>query len=241
MSLPEAILQLWPTPVSALLGSSLGFALFFIAGLTAAFCHQRGTRVGDTRKLFHLAIFTGAALLRAIADTGAVVAYGTIVASGVLWSTCLGERSSIFNSLARPSDAPYQRLHVISPMVCTAIGGVLAHLIAGDLATVAYLVAGWGDAVGEPVGIRWGKNRYRVPACGPALAERSWEGSAAVGLASTFAAACALLLAHRPPSEVLPQAIILGLTATVVEALSPHGWDNLTLLVGLACMTRWLS
>ena len=223
-----------------MLGSSLGLVLYIAAGLASAAWHHRGGRVGDTRKLFHLTIFTGAAFIRATVDTGAVVTYGAVVAGGVLWATWRSESSAIFQALARPSDAPYKRLHVLAPMFCTAVGGVLAHLIAGDLATVAYLMAGWGDAVGEPVGIRWGKHRYRVPSWGATTAERSWEGSAAVCLASTIASALALALANFPFNQTITAAITLGVAATVIEAASPHGWDNLTLLVGLACLTRWL-
>lgn len=235
----HTLLELWPTPQSALIGGICGAILFCVAGNVAATWRKHGWRVGDTRKVFHLTIFTVAALLRWRFDSGVVAAYGAVVASGVLFATWQGSRSRIFNALARPSDAPFERLHVISPLICTAVGGVLAHLIAGPLAGIAYLIAGWGDAVGEPVGIRWGRHRYRVPAFQQLTAERSWEGSFAVGMASTLAAALGLMLAGKTGTDLVVWSLILGSTAVVIEAASPHGWDNLTLLVGIACVTRW--
>ncbi len=234
----DSLLQLWPTPRSALFGGLWGLSLLLLAGGWSASGHRRGWRVGDTRKIFHFTIFTGAALLRWRVDGGAVIVYGVLVAGGVLVATWRGAASGLFNALARPEDAPYERRHVLAPLVCTAVGGVLAHLIAGSLAAVPYLVAGWGDAVGEPVGIRWGRHRYRVPAWGPATATRSWEGSAAIWLASTLAAGLGLLVSGRTGTEALVWAIPIGSAAAVIESVSPHGWDNLTLLVGVACVAR---
>ena len=235
----ESLLELWPSWQSALLGGICGLALFLVVGTIAANWQQRGGRVGDTRKVFHLTIFSGAALLRWQGDIGTVSAYGTAVAAGVLFATWQGSRSRIFNALARPSDAPHERLHVLSPLICTAVGGILAHLIAGPQASVAYLVAGWGDAVGEPVGIRWGRHRYRVPTFGQITAERSWEGSFAVCIASTIAAGVGLLFAGKPAADVVVLSMVLGFAAMVIEAASPHGWDNFTLLVGTAWLTNW--
>jgi phytol kinase len=45
----------------------------------------------------------------------------------------------------------------------TAAGGMISNILFGKLAVVGYVVTGWGDAVGEPVGTRWGNHRYRVP------------------------------------------------------------------------------
>lgn len=235
----DSLLELWPSPPAAVAGMLSGLTLYLAAGMTAATLRERGWRVGDTRKIFHLTIFTVAALLRWQFNSGAVAAYGAVVAAGVLFATWQGSRSRIFLALARPSDAPHERLHVLSPLICTAVGGVLAHLIAGPLAGVAYLIAGWGDAVGEPVGIRWGRHRYRVPSIGTITAERSWEGSFAVCVASTLAAGLGLLLAGKTGPDVIAWSMVLGCAAVVIEAASPHGWDNFTLLVGTACLTRW--
>ena len=55
----------------------------------------------------------------------------------------------------------------------TAIGGVLCNLLFPRYAYIGYLVCGWGDAVGEPIGMRWGKHRYNVPSMRGVPAQRS--------------------------------------------------------------------
>lgn len=202
----------------------------WLARWAAVRLHRQGWRVGDTRKVFHLAIFTAAACVRGATSLGMLVAMSLVVVSVVLWSVWRGPKSPLFRALARPSDAPFQQRHILLPLFCTGLGGVLAQGIAGELALITYLMAGWGDAVGEPVGIRWGRHQYRVPSLDGLPARRSWEGTLAVWLASTLAAACGLLWCQQP----LHHALWLGGCAALIEAVSPHGWDNLTLPVGLA-------
>jgi len=99
-------------------------------------------------------------------------------------------------------------------------------------------VTGLGDAVGEPVGTRFGKHKYRVPSLTSVEAVRSWEGSAAV-LIMCFAALI-LGIALAPElrfSWASPATVpLLALICTSVEAISPHGWDNLTLQVVPTCL-----
>ena len=235
----ETLLEFWPSARSAVVGAVWGLFLFGSVGWLAGWLAQRGWRVGDTRKVFHFSIFTGAALLRWQVDVGAVSVFGCVIVAGIVSIVRLGSRSPLFRALARPSDAPHEKLHVLSPLISTAIGGVLAQFIAGPQAVVAYLVAGWGDAVGEPVGIRWGRHRYRVPSLGQLKAERSWEGSAAVFVASSLAAGIGLWLSGQTGSQVVASALMIGAAATLIEAISPHGWDNLSLLIVVAWLTRF--
>ncbi len=109
---------------------------------------------------------------------------------------------------------------------------------AGPLDRAPVAVAGamaltWGDALAALVGQRWGRHRYRI-----AGSERSWEGSAAMFLASL--AALTLTLALLPGSWLEPAcvaarhsglrswlALLAAGVATLVEAVSPRGLDNL--------------
>lgn len=236
----QSFLALWPSLTSLVLGAVWGCLFLVAAAGLAGELARRGWRVGDTRKVFHVIIFTAAGVLRGRVDAGAVTVYGCVVATGVLYAVSRGSASRLYQALARPTDHPYEKLHILSPLAATAIGGVLAQAIAGPLASVAYLVAGWGDAVGEPIGIRWGWHRYRVPGWRALKVTRSWEGSAAVLISSTVAAGIGLTLAGEGGPSALVLAAAIGLGATVIEAMSPHGWDNLTLLVGTALLTRVL-
>jgi phytol kinase len=121
------------------------------------------------------------------------------------------------------------------PLATTALGGVLANLLFGDFAVVGYLVAGWGDAVGEPVGTRWGRHRYRVPSLAGVPATRSLEGSSAVLLCGAAAAVIVLLARGYGAPTAVAVGLACGLAGALVEAVSSHGLDNLTVqLAGAA-------
>src|SRR5690606_11252358 len=155
----------------------------------------RGVRTAYTRKVFHFTIFAAASVIQLVSGLGGVVVFGTIVALIVLFAVWRGDEHPFYEALARPNDAPRRTLFIVVPLVTTALGGVLSNLLFPAYAWAGYLVAGWGDAVGEPVGSRWGRHRYRVPSLAGVAATRSWEGSAAVLLVGALAATLGGLMA----------------------------------------------
>jgi phytol kinase len=119
------------------------------------------------------------------------------------------------------------------PYFATLVGGIAANILFGPAAIAGYLVAGWGDAVGEPVGVRFGRHTYRVPSRRSVPSFRSYEGSAAVFVTSLLALVLAVAVA---PSLSFSWHSILtvplvALAATLAEAVSPHGWDNATMQI----------
>ena len=95
------------------------------------------------------------------------------------------------------------------------------HLLAASLMPMT-----WGDALAAVIGRRIGRRRYTI-----AGSTRSLEGSLVMflaGWAATFAPL--MLLAPEPlaPTVALGIAAITALGATVIEAVSPWGIDNLT-------------
>ena len=149
-------------------------------------------------------------------------------------------------SLISSSDAPDRTWYVVVPWFATALGGLAANFLTPGYATFGYLAVGLADAVGEPVGIRFGRHRYRVPLPAKVVATRSLEGSAAVFLASGIAGAIALRLAGAPlDGAMLEGATLLRLSlfaaaCTLVEAAAPHGWDNLLLQVAASATAMGL-
>jgi dolichol kinase len=95
----------------------------------------------------------------------------------------------------------------------------------------------WGDALAAIVGQRVGVRFYRV-----ADNSRTLEGSLVMFVASTATTLAALLLLAAGGSwgMLLLAATITGLAATVVEALSPWGIDNLTVPTVSAVMLVFL-
>ena len=140
--------------------------------------------------------------------------------------------------MARETDRPRRTLFILVPLVTTALGGLVSALLTGPYATVGYLVSGWGDAVGEPAGTRWGKHKYGVPSLGGVPATRSFEGSAAVFLVGWLAATVALWNLADPSRAVLVGLACAGVGA-LAEGLSNHGLDNLTVQIA-ASGTAWM-
>jgi phytol kinase len=200
---------------------------------------QRGVRTAYTRKVFHFLIFTGAAGAHTGFGFPGVLAFGGALTAVVLWAVLRGDGQAGYEALARPADAPHRTLFILVPLATTAAGGLLSNLLFGGYAVVGYLVAGWGDAVGEPVGARWGRHRYRVPSLRGVPATRSLEGSAAVLAASWAAAVVALLLLGHGPGRALAIGALAAAAAAMVEAVSTHGTDNLTTQVTAAAVA-WL-
>lgn len=220
-----------PAAETILVVGPLALAIGLAAALLAAHLHARGVRTPYTRKVFHFVIFTSASVLQLFAGLGGVVVFGSVIALLVLYATWRGAGHPFYEMLARPSDAPHGTLFVLVPLLTTALGGVLSNLLVPATAWVGYLVAGWGDAVGEPVGTRWGRHRYRVPSLAGVPATRSLEGSAAVLFTGALAAAIGSVLAGLDPAAALRIGVAAGVAGALVEAVSTHGLDNLTVQV----------
>ncbi len=110
------------------------------------------------------------------------------------------------------------------------------------IATAGVMAMTWGDALAALIGKRFGRHRYKV-----GQSERSWEGSVTMFVASTAAMFLVLLL--LPGSSLSPLATssgagwtlftaLVGATfATLAEAVSPHGMDNLSVPLVAAGVT----
>lgn len=225
------VLENVPSPRALAVGGPLGLAWAYACLLLAGWLKRaRGWRTGATRKVFHFLIFGSVAAIEALWDTSSVCLFGGMVSLVLLHAILRGEGHLLYEAVARERDAPHRTHYVVVAYLATLIGGVAANVWFGPLALVGYLVTGLGDAVAEPVGLRFGRHLYRVPALG-VRAVRSLEGSAAVFGASLLSIALAAGLS--PALELSAAALgwvpAVALAATLVEAVTPHGWDNATL------------
>ncbi len=196
-----------------------------LSGAAVAILRSRGVRVAYTRKLFHFAIFTAAALVHAVWALPGTIVFGTVVALIVVRAVAAGDGYPLYEAMARDRDRPHRTLFILVPLVTTAVGGLASALLAGPYAAVGYLAAGWGDAVGEPVGARWGRHSYRVPSLAGVPAFRTWEGTAAVFAVASVGSALALGSIGGAPWW---GGLLCGAVAAAVEGVSNHGVDNLT-------------
>jgi phytol kinase len=225
------------------LGGPSGLAWSFAALWFAGWLQRRGTKTGYTRKVFHFLIFTTVAILEWRLGTPAVCLFGAMCTLAVFFAAWKGPGSLLYEAIARPQDAPHRTYYILVPYFATLAGGLAANVAFGPAALAGYLVTGLGDAIGEPVGTMFGAHRYRVRSLSSVPATRSLEGSGAVFVMSAAAVvlAAAASPVMTPPWAAVPKAIAIAAACTVVEAVSPHGWDNLTLqIVPAALVWAWL-
>jgi phytol kinase len=225
-TLPSITTILWLAPILA----AGVLALFCVAGRLKT---RRGVRTGFTRKIVHFVLFGSATALSLTLGYEGVNLLGGIGALVVLFALWRGNGHPFYEAIARESDAPRRTFYVIAPFAATVAGGISSALLFGEFAAVGYLVAGCGDAIAEPVGLRFGRHPYRAPGLGFGVRSvRTLEGSAAV-LVTSFAVAT-LVLGLAPFASdwtigaALLTALVVAVAAALVEAASPHGLDNLT-------------
>lgn len=234
-------MQFIPDVTTALIVAPLTLMYASAAAAFAAWLRvQRGVRTPYTRKAFHFITLTAAMAVQLVWGLPGVVVFGSVISALVLFAVWRGDGFGFYEALARPTDAPRRTLFILVPLFTTALGGMLSNLLFPAFAHVGYMVVAWGDAVGEPVGTRWGRHRYSVPSIGGVRATRSLEGSAAVALAGGLAALLALLASGVAGAHALGAAAAIGAAAALVEAVSHHGLDNLTLQVAAAGMAAAL-
>jgi len=231
----------WP---ALLVGGPVGLAWSFAALSCAGWLQRRGARTGYTRKVFHFLIFSTVAVLEWLLGTPAVCLFGAACTVAVFTAVSIGPGSLLYEAIARPKDAPHRTLFVVVPYLATLIGGVASNLAFGQVAVAGYLVTGLGDAIGEPVGTMFGKHVYEVRSLSSVPATRSLEGSAAVFVLSAVAVVLAASVSPHIALGPYGAAKVLAIAAAsaAVEAVSPHGWDNLTMqFVPSALARAWLA
>lgn len=191
----------------------------------------RGVKTGYTRKTFHVLTFLTAVCVQVAWGLPVLCLYGAAVSCVLAYAVARGAGHPLYEALAREHDAPHRTYYVVVPYFATVVGGLMSNVLFGHAAVVGYLVGGMGDAAGEPVGTRWGRHRYGVPSWGGVRVTRSVEGSAGVLVFSLVAVLVGVGLIPefhltQRSAWLLP---LLAACCALIEAASPHGWDNLTM------------
>jgi phytol kinase len=108
-----------------------------------------------------------------------------------------------------------------------------------EYAVVGVLVMAWGDGLAALVGQRWGQHPYYFMD-----SKKTWEGSIAMLFVSYIVAVIVLAIAGGFSLSTLLIPLPVAIVATILEAISPGGTDNLTvplvsgsLCYGLAVIT----
>ncbi|MDM8551389.1 hypothetical protein QUF72_14990 [Desulfobacterales bacterium HSG2] len=116
-----------------------------------------------------------------------VCLFGGMTTLVIFYAIFRGTGHILYEAMARETDEPHRTYYIVVPYFATLIGGLASNILFGQAAIVGYLVTGLGDAVGEPVGTRFGRHTYKVPSFRGVESVRSYEGSAAVLVVCTAA------------------------------------------------------
>lgn len=234
----------FPSWKAITIGGPLGLAWSLTALWFAGRLKQNGTRTGYTRKVFHFLIFSTVAILQWQFGTSAVCLFGGMCTLAVFFAVWRGSGNMLYEAMAREKDKPHRTFFILVPYFTTLVGGLISNMLFGPIAVAGYLVTGLGDAIGEPAGTMFGKHHYRVRSLSSVPATRSLEGSTAVFIMSAVALGLAaslsplITLTHFGILKIL---VIAG-ASTLVEAISPHGWDNATMqVVPTALVWLWMT
>jgi phytol kinase len=174
-----------PFPDIQIAGAVAAAAILGSGLLSGVLKRRTGWPTGYTRKLFHFLIFFTAVGLHLWGGMPAVNILGAAMGVYVLLIVRAGEGNAFFEALAREKDFPRRGYFIILPYLTTALGGLLSNLFFGAFAVMGYLIGGAADAVAEPVGVRFGKHRYKVSSLRKVEStERSVEGSVSVFVAT---------------------------------------------------------
>eukprot|EP01062_Namystynia_karyoxenos_P027177 TRINITY_DN2093_c0_g1_i1.p1 TRINITY_DN2093_c0_g1~~TRINITY_DN2093_c0_g1_i1.p1 ORF type:complete len:643 (+),score=121.09 TRINITY_DN2093_c0_g1_i1:190-1929(+) len=231
-------------------------AVFFMVLLTwfSGWLHVRHkVKVNYTRKIVHVTGYIANVVVRFVVGSGNEI---ETIASLILTSAIIlmvfhafllkpfRKRFKIcrlmFAGIDRPQDRPYTLRWNTTQNAAYFITFIpLTYaLIARDryqLMLIPVLVIGFGDGLAEPVGVTWGKHKYRAHAiwyhgkCCAGHFTRSLEGSACVFIATAIAVAVCYAWWDGPVQFAVAMGV-LPIACTLGEAFAPHSWDNPFLL-----------
>ena len=156
-----------------------------------------------------------------------------------------GFLNTAFSAMDRPEDRP----NTLKWMALQNIGTGLSifpfsYLFSkwnlNNFLLVPLLIVTFGDGLAEPIGVRFGKHKYKVKALfTDKLYTRSYEGSSCV----FFSAIGILGILHNEfeTLELILNILLIPIITTLVEAFSPHTLDNpliITSCAGILALTH---
>src|SRR6266404_2256387 len=201
--------------------------------------HVKGVKTGYTRKMFHILTFVSVVAIQLMWGLPLVCLFGSMASLVIFYAVIRGAGYPLYDAMAREQDAPHQTYYVVIPYFATLLGGIVSNVLFGPLSLVGYLVVGVGDAAGEPIGTKWGRHPYAVPGIGERRATRTYEGSAGILIVTSLMLLVAFSLSPQLhfTARTMVMLPVIALGCTLIEAVSPHGWDNATMQILPALMT----
>jgi len=213
--------------------------LFSVAYVSGCLVYYKGVKVNYTRKINHFALFFVPMSIDKFIPVepsidSIIIGSFLTVGSLVIYIKPVRKKSRIlkrmFLSFDRPEDRPNTLLWLSTQITVgylILIPAIIYFISIGysDLILIPILVNGIGDGLAEPVGVRFGKLKYKTYAIFSKIKyERSVEGSACVFFTSIIV--IIFFQSGFTSSEFISALIIFPLVMTLAEAFAPHTWDT---------------
>lgn len=216
-------------PVLTALGFGVVFALLGLAELA-----KRLFGVGEegTRKLVHIGVGHWMLVAIAIRD----VRWAVIAPAAFILLNYLSYRKGLFGAMERTKGSGGLGTVYYSVSLTILVLWLFREGQPRWPAVAGILTMAWGDGLAAVVGERWGRHPFDVGG-----GRKSLEGSAAMFLATVVV--IWLCRAAGVPAGAFGPIIIAAcaLIATILEAFSPVGTDNLTVPLVVAVLLRSFS
>lgn len=103
-------------------------------------------------------------------------------------------------------------------------------------AALGILVMTWGDGLAALIGLHFGRHPYQIWDT-----KKSWEGTLTMFVASLIVCLCILVTVQGGAGLTWAISLVVALAATLLEAFSKFGIDNLTVPMGSAALAYGLS
>jgi dolichol kinase len=237
----------WPFWVSEVSKVFLESLIGFLGGLVVVY---KNVKVNYTRKIQHLFAYLLPLLFHSFlpkpsSDSGlykpvisACWGYWFVLLAFLVVIYPIRTRirfvSIMFSCLDRPEDRPHTLKWIVTQVVLGYViiqsFGVFCQYMqfynAEALNYIFVLTTGVGDGLAEPVGIRFGRHKYKTRAlCSSRKFTRSLEGSACVFVVCLI---CCLGFYNSYENwlQCLVACLTIPLVMTLAEAFSPHTWDT---------------
>jgi len=219
-------------------------SLWAIQFATGNLVFYKDVKVGYTRKINHFAIFFLPIFLETILPyektiEGLVLKAFIVVSCMIIYIEPLRTRipviTRMFLSFDRPEDRPNTLLWLTSQYAVGYLIIVPTLILFGNkgyssLILIPILITAIGDGLAEPVGIRFGKLKYKTHALFSKIKyERSLEGSLCVFIVSMII--IVMFKSNFTHTEYIAALITVPIVMTLTEAFSPHTWDTPTLFI----------
>ena len=213
--------------------------LLLIQYASGSLVFYKGVKVNYTRKINHFALFFIPMFIDNIIPVQPsiellIIGSFVAIASLIIYIKPIRTNSRLiqrmFLSFDRPEDRPNTLLWLTTQ---TAVGYLIVIPIViyffkigyEDLLLIPILVNGIGDGLAEPVGVRFGRLKYKTYALFSKIKyERTIEGSACVFFTSIIL--IIFFQSSFTSSEFICALIVFPIVMTLAEALAPHTWDT---------------